>query len=265
MKHINIYFYLIVFCLLFSTGCNIDREDSSSDLVKGVISVSACSSLENQESENMISDNMTKSGNDIVYTIEAWTRGADSFCAMHKVMAGEIDGVADIEIFLVPGQYDFLFWADYGENYYNSSNLKAVSLSQMPYETGNNRDAFAGVIENVVWDGNASLNVILTRPLSKLSICNTNVFNDSAPVSVEYHGLYTRYNVLTGEVSALNENLEVLPPDIIIGSDIVMEDYVFVPEYGQDISMKVSVGSVAKEIENIPLKPNYKTNVRATF
>ena len=59
----------------------------------------------------------------LTYTFEAWTKDAKPRCVLHKTANGTLDEAA-IEIALVPGTYDFLFWADYGKGTYATDNLR---------------------------------------------------------------------------------------------------------------------------------------------
>ena len=94
------------------------------------------------------SDVFTRVAGDAVlaYTFEAWTRDANPRCVLHKTVTGTLTE-AVFEIALIPGNYDFLFWADFGKGYYNTSDLRQISFDGIPYMSGSDRDAFACALE----------------------------------------------------------------------------------------------------------------------
>ena len=79
---------------------------------------------------------------------------------LHETVTGTLTEAA-FEIALIPGNYDFLFWADYGKGAYTTDNLRQVSLVRTPYTPGNDRDAFACVLANVRWNGGNGVGAII--------------------------------------------------------------------------------------------------------
>ena len=100
--------------------------------VGGTISVRSQGELsgEPRSASSVRVDAVTRSAGDasLTYTFEAWTRDSAPRCVLHKTVAGTFTE-ALFDIALVPGNYDFLFWADYGEGYYETSDLREVGLS----------------------------------------------------------------------------------------------------------------------------------------
>ena len=209
---------------------------------------------------------VTKAGDDatLSYTLEAWTRDASPRCVLHKTVQGTFSG-AEFDIALVPGEYDLLFWADHGTGHYTTSNLRQVSIAELPYVPGDDRDAFACARQSVKWDGGTLGSITLTRPLAKLDMRNNEGFNTAKQVSVTYGGLLTRYDVLTGKASFPRESVTVAFPETTAGSDAIGEDFLFVPSEGHNISLSMTVGVETKTLDILPLEPNHKTNVTATF
>lgn len=260
--------FFLFFILPFLTGCNKEVETlPEPSPVGGILSVRSQAALSNepQSTAEIPGKATTRAAGDaaLTYTFEAWTRDANPRCVLHKTAGGTLTEAA-IEIMLVPGSYDFLFWADYGLGHYNTSDLRQVTLAGAPYVPGNDRDAFACVLKGVDWNGGNGVGATLTRPLAKLTMQNTTPFTDAKVVSVEYRSIPTRYNVLTGETSA-PQTMILAFPNTTAGSVTVGEDFLFVPSGGQNAALTMTVSGVTKTLDVLQLEPNHKTNVTATF
>ena len=258
--------YLFFIPFLFA-GCSQETSPlPEPSPVGGILSVRSQAALSNepQGAAEIPGKATTRAAGDVLtYTFEAWTRDANPRCVLHKTVTGTFSEAA-FEIALVPGSYDFLFWADYGKGHYNTADLRQVSLAGAPYMPGGDRDAFAGKLENVHWNGGNGIGTTLTRPLARLTMQNTTPFTDAKAVSVEYRGIPTRYDVLSGEAS---DPRTVTPtfPNTAAGSVTVGEDFLFVPSDGQNAALAMTVGGVTKTLDALQLEPNYQTNVTATF
>ena len=210
----------------------------------------------------------------LVYTFEAWTCDANPRRVMHKTTTGTLSTAA-IEITLVPGDYYFLFWADYDKGEYTTEDLRQVidnrhnsnigqGNSSMPvFESV--RDAFAAV-ERVAWKGGESA-VTLRRPMAKLNIKNTDPFTTAdKAVSVTYRNVPTRYDVLTGLTSEPVQEITYSFPTTAAGSAMVGEDFLFVPSQdATPVGLVITVGGVTRELGVLPLQSNYRTVVTARF
>lgn len=259
-------FFLFSVLPLFS-GCSKETAPMPEPSpVGGIISVRPQAALSNepQGAAEIQNKTTTRAADDVAltYTFEAWTREAEPRCVLHKTAGGTLTEAA-IEIALIPGDYDFLFWADYGPDHYNTSDLRKVSFTGN-YTPGNTRDAFAGRLENVRWNGGNSFGATLTRPLAKLTMRNAAPFSSEKTVEVQYRGVPTRYDVLTGETSG-QQTMAVAFPNASSGSALVGEDFLFVPSDGQNVAIAMTVSGVIKTLDALKLKPNYKTNITATF
>ena len=82
--------------------------------VGGVIYLHSESVLKNEPAAKAATRGATAAEQTLTYTFEAWTKDANPRCVLHKTANGTLAAAA-IEIALVPGTYDFLFWADYGK------------------------------------------------------------------------------------------------------------------------------------------------------
>lgn len=251
----NILVLLLLF--IFFTGCNEDSKESLAP-VGGVISLSSRWGLENEpEAKSRV-----RANTNMKYVLEAWSRGVNSQCVLHEEFPGLSDGVA-MEIMLIPGDYDFLFWADYDQGYYKTENLRAVEISTVAYTSGE-RDAFAGVQRNVTWTTGTNLDVTLLRPLAKLVMQNKTPFTEENAVVVTYHDVPTQYDVSTG-TSSVPQEITITYSNTESGKNIIGEDFLFIPSNGQLSKLETKVGDVRKSIDNLPLKKNYKTIVTARF
>ena len=189
------------------TGCSEETEPTPGLApVGGVISLRSESLLKNEPAAKAATHSETAAGQRLTYTFEAWTKDANPRCALHKTANGTFDEAA-IEIALVPGTYDFLFWADYGTGAYTTADLRQIKIAMTSgstpatYAPGSERDAFACVLPDVQWNGGNGVSATLKRPLAKLTMRNKEAFNtgDKA-VSVTYRNVPTRYDVQRGTV-----------------------------------------------------------------
>lgn len=252
---------------LVLAGCDREpQEMPEPSPVGGTISVRSQGELsgEPRSASSVRVDAVTRSAGDasLTYTFEAWTRDSAPRCVLHKTVAGTFTE-ALFDIALVPGNYDFLFWADYGEGYYETSDLREVGLSATTYAPGSTRDAFSCALGNVRWEGGNGITATLSRPLARLTVRNAVPFSGVKAVSVEYGGVPTRYDVLTGAASA-PQTLVLVFPNTSAGSALVGEDFLFVPS-DRSVALSVTVGGVVKTLDALQLKPNHRTNVTATF
>ena len=253
-----------LFLILLLAGCGKEPETASvSEPLGGTVSVRPQSELENESDAGSEAVSKAAAGEPLFYTFEAWTCDVAPRCVLHETVTGTLAEAA-FEIALVPGVYDFLFWADYGRGCYNTSDLRRVSLASEEYVPGNGRDAFAGSLEKVAWNGGNGFGITLTRPLAKLILRNTGTFGGAKPVSVTYSDLSTCYDVLTGEASDPKTVVAVFPPTVA-GDPLVGEDFLFMPAAEQSIGLSVTVGETLKTLDALQLEANYKTNVTATF
>lgn len=195
------------------------------------------------------------------------------------------NGIATIKLELVNNQnFTILFWAQVRNNgIYDVDDLTNVTIAQDLDANQLNYAAFSGVdfIENGAIP--VAKTVELHRPIAQLNIATTpqslNAFDnpvvlDQSKVTVK--GLSTSFDVAAqsaGETSATalytydwalvpNSTLEVAGNPY----QYVAMNYVgFAPEAGTNIVaeywIKTSEGEITNSVNNVPVKPNYRTNL----
>ncbi len=201
------------------------------------------------------------------------------------------NGVATIEIEFVNDQnFTVLFWAHTKDNgVYNVENLTNVTITSSDVANNVNAQAFVGrdFVRDCVSDNNGK--VTLVRPVSQLNIATTPeslVFEaetgetGSTVVlegsSVKVTGLATSYNIATlsafGATATEYEYTETAVPNDVLTVNgksytYVAMNYVgFAPEMGtSDVTVSYVIntteGNIDNEILNVPVKPNYRTNI----
>ena len=263
--------FTLFLALVILAGCSTEIESFlETEPVSGVISLYSDEGLENESQTPRVSRTAVSAEESLTYTFEAWTRDSNPECVLHKTVNGTLTGAA-IEIRLVPGNYDFLFWADYGKAYYTTDNLRHVGAimnnenGALTYTPGKQRDAFACVKSNVNWNGGNGLSVKLSRPVAKLMIKNNKQFIEAGKkVSAIYRNVPTEYDVLTGKAS-VPETVELTFPQTTAGTEIAGEDFIFVPSEGYSIDLTIEVGDVKKYLDVLTVKPNFMTCVTAAW
>ena len=262
MKQNLLYITIILLSIAFTRCCYDSHEDTASTPVKGSISVNTQNDLNNLPAPEA---SLTKAnGETLEYTLEVWTRDDNPRRILQKTAEGDISG-ASFNIALIPGSYDMLFWADYDQGHYITSDLRKVELAEVPYQTDKSRDAFACVCKNITWDGNSINGIVLKRPLAKLNILNSQPCTDAENVSVTYQTIYTSYDVMTQTAANILQNVTVSFDQTTPGSQNIAEDFLFSDADETSASFSVNVGSETKTIGDIPLRTNYRTNVTADF
>ena len=123
-------FYLFLIPILW-IGCSKETQPEPSP-VGGTISVRSQGELSNepQGAAEIPGKATTRTAGDVLtYTFEAWTRDGEPRRVLHKTANGTLREAA-FEIALIPGNYDFLFWADYGKDAYTTDNLRQVIATE---------------------------------------------------------------------------------------------------------------------------------------
>ena len=197
---------------------------------------------------------------------------------------------ATFNVRLVTSQtYDFVFWADVcGEggikadkHYQTTNGLQNISLLGTYAGNDESRDAFTGVLLNKQVTGAFNEAVALTRPFGQLNIKTTDL--ESIPTdrtalvpaaaSLAFKGVYTGFNAhtgaVTGDLAALSYSEKAA---VVDDNGALTMDYLFAPKEGQLLTnMVLTMNNVAgekitdKELSNIPVQRNYKTNVTGSM
>lgn len=260
MKKISI---LLMIGLTVLSGCQEELQELQLP-VNGVIQIQPETCLENASASGTRAE--TEANTSLTYTFEAWTCDATPRLAAREVKEGTASQV-QMNIRLIPGKYNFLFWANQDASCYDSNNLRTVKINQKDYTPGSSRDAFAGVQPNVDWNQNTSLTIRLKRPLAKLKVLNKTAFPTTGEqVTFTYQNLPTQYDVLTGKTS---QPVTLTKPisKTVAGSTLAGEDFLFVPAEHSNaaVGLTVMVGNVSKSLNELKLKTNYKTKVTASL
>ena len=195
----------------------------------------------------------------------------------------------DLELEFVKDQkFQVLFWAQKPNvGAYNTVDLRAVSLNSTTL-TANVDDyaAFAGYdyVTNCV--SHKEGKVTLVRPISQIQVGtdaaglvlgtdgSNKVDISLTSSSMLVKGLPTTYNVANGEVSETEQDVEYTVSAVPAGTftanskkyTYVAQNYVaFAASLGTtvevDFSVTTSEGDVQHTVSNVPLKPNYRTNI----
>ena len=171
--------------------------------------------------------------------------------------------------------YTILFWANkkgIGDEVFDRSDLREVKIKSS-LSNKDDRDAFCGMDQLVNYDAATGRTVTLTRPFAQLNIAtlvSTTAGYDMAPKKsyVKVTNVPTVFNVLTSEASGDAEvefDWASVPEGKKVNDkyDLVAMNYVLVPESNVYVYYEIETanGTVKNSVDNVPLKPNYRTNI----
>jgi len=170
--------------------------------------------------------------------------------------------------------YTILFWANkkgVTEDVFGRDDLRKVEIKSS-LSNNNDRDAFYGMDQLVNYDGAVSRTVTLTRPFAQLNVAtlvSKTAGYDMTPLKsyVKVTKVPTVFNVLTSEATGDGEvvfDWADVPTDKKVDKyDLVAMNYVLVPEANVEVYYQIETknGTVNNTVGNVPLKPNYRTNI----
>lgn len=274
MKNKVIY---AVFAAIFPlVGCTQSGGSGSSpELVEGTVGISVPAEVK------AATDDETG----VRYIMQAWTvgeNGASGELAFEYVWTGRTVGEGLNEpVRMIPGVYNILFWADRDEDgsgdIYNAkdlNNVRVVGLQsgasgtgENSYVSGDERDAFCGVLRNYSFTAGAAMDISLSRPLAKVVVANASNISSSRNVSLEItRGLPLGYDVLTEQPLTDNigeQSLTITYETTTAGSTAILTDYFFPPVPSAPIEGTLNVGTAEQTLSlgTEDIVANYTTNI----
>lgn len=218
--------------------------------------------------------------------VETFTEGDNNL--LYHNTAEIVNGVATIELEFVNDQnFTVLFWAHVADNkVYDVDDLTKVTITSP--DVANNVDAQAFVGRDFVKDcvSDAQGKVTLHRPVSQLNIGTTMASLTGSPVpfedsielngsTVKVTGLATTFNIAkmcaTGDLATeYTYEDQTVPAGNLTVANVdyayVAMNYVgFAANVGSTVKVSYVIntteGDIDNVIENVPVKPNYRTNI----
>ncbi len=168
---------------------------------------------------------------------------------------------------LNPGKYTCLFWADYGSENYDATDLKAIA-AKVNDAADANAEAFYAKQGITVTSG-ATVNVTLHRAVAQVILRETATLLKGT-MTVGYNK-YQNFNVSTGIASnEASVTKTINMPSDVFGSAAEPAEVcsIFIlansEEYLTDFKVKYKDGE-EKTISNVPIQANCKTNLNGSF
>ena len=274
MKNKVIY---AVFAAIFPlVGCTQSGSSGGSpELVEGTVGISVPAEVKAA----------TDDATEVRYIMQAWTvgeNGTSGELAFEYVWPGRTVGEGVNEpVRMIPGVYNILFWADRDADgsgdVYNAedlNNVRVVGLRSGGFGTGENsyvsgdeRDAFCGVLRNYSFTAGAAMDITLSRPLAKVVVANASDISSSLDVSLEITGgLPLGYDVLTEQPLTDNigeQSLTITYETTTDGSTAILTDYFFPPVSSAPIEGTLKVGAAEQTLSlgSEDIVANYTTNI----
>lgn len=226
--------------------------------------------------------------NELVYEVyrtvgEEVTSFTDADNLLYHRTAPIVNGVAEFSLEFVNDQnFTVLFWAHQKDNgVYDVRDLKSVKVASAAVANTHSTAAFTGidfVKECVSVKGG---NVKLVRPVGQLRIATTpeSLRMDNTVITVtrssaKVYGLSTTFNVAEQEAGDATFDVEYTEADrpegtVKVGTEdypLLAMNYIgFIPTVGANVKvdyvLQTSEGIIDYTVENVPVKPNYRTNI----
>ena len=222
---------------------------------------------------------------------------AEAYVAGKGILAGHFEKSiqagtlhTSITMDLVPSQeFDLVFWADCGEEYYDASSLRKVTQAGGSHR-GNDYalDAFCACLKGVLPEDLVEEVVVLRRPLAQINFVATDVLDQKlynvpldgyAPKEIEVKystPVPVAYDVLESkgvDMQTVSWSAPVLEYDPAGSEALLAVDYLFVEtaektlvDIGSFTATLVEGDKVASsDITNVPYQRNYRTFIRGEF
>lgn len=274
MKNKVIY---AVFAAIFPLiGCTQSGGSGSSpELVEGTVGISVPAEVKTA----------TDDATEVRYIMQAWTvgeNGTSGKLAFEYVWPGRTVGEGVKEpVRMIPGVYNILFWADRDADgsgdVYNAEDLNNVRVVGLQsggsgtgkniYVSGDERDAFCGVLRNYSFTAGKAMYITLSRPLAKVVVANASAISSSQKVSLKITGgLPLGYDVLTEQPLTDNigeQSLTITYETTTAGSTAILTDYFFPPVSSAPIEGTLKVGTAEQTLSlgSEDIVANYTTNI----
>ena len=257
-------------------GCTqFGSSGGSPELVEGTVGISVPAEVKAATDDNT----------QVRYIMQAWTvgeNGASGELAFEYVWTGRTVGEGVNEpVRMIPGVYNILFWADRDANgsgdIYNAkdlNNVRVVGLQsggsgtgENSYVSGDERDAFCGVLRNYSFTAGAAMDITLSRPLAKVVVANASDISSPQSVSLEITGgLPLGYDVLTEQPLTDNigeQSLTITYETTTAVSTAILTDYFFPPVPSAPIEGTLKVGEAEQTLSlgSEDIVANYTTSI----
>ena len=274
----NKVIYAVLAAMFPLVGCTQSGSSGGSpELVEGTVGISVPAEVKAATDDNT----------QVRYIMQAWTvgeNGASGELAFEYVWTGRTVGKGVNEpVRMIPGVYNILFWADRdadrdaddGGTVYDARNLNNVRVVGLQsggsgtgeniYVSGDERDAFCGVLNGKEFKAGTSLNIMLERPLARVVVTNATELTSAMTVSLTATGIPTGYNVLTGEslTESAAGDLTITYPNAVSNQSEIFTDYFFPPVTDFTISGTLTVGNQTQQLilTSDDIVANYTTNI----
>ncbi len=272
----NKVIYAVLAAMFPLVGCTQSGSSGGSpELVEGTVGISVPAEVKTATDDNT----------QVRYIMQAWTvgeNGASGELAFEYVWTGRTVGKGLNEpVRMIPGVYNILFWADRDEDgggdIYNAedlNNVRVVGLQsggsgtgENSYVSGDERDAFCGVLRNHSFTAGAAMDITLSRPLAKVVVTNASVLSSSPSVFLTVTGgLPLGYDVLKGQPLTDNTAAQSLTIDYgeaTSGNTAILTDYFFPPVSSAPIEGTLNVGAAEQTLSlgSEDIVANYTTNI----
>lgn len=254
----NKVIYAVLAAIFPLIGCTQSGGSGSSpELVVGMVGISVPAEVK------VATDDATE----VRYIMQAWTvgeNGTSGELAFEYVWTGRTVGEGLNEpVRMIPGVYNILFWADRDADgsgdVYNAedlNNVRVVGLQsggsgtgKNSYVSGDERDAFCGVLRNYRFTAGAAMVITLSRPLAKVVVANASAIPPSQDVFLEITGgLPLGYDVLNGQPLTGEQSLTIEYETTTEGSTAILTDYFFPPVSSAPIEGTLKVGTAKQTL-----------------
>ena len=269
----NKVIYAVLAAMFPLVGCTqFGSSGGSPELVEGTVGISVPAEVKAATDDNT----------HVRYIMQAWTvgeNGASGELAFEYVWTGRTVGEGLNEpVRMIPGVYNILFWADRDADgsgdVYNAedlNNVRVVGLQsggsgtgENSYVSGDERDAFCGVLRTYSFTAGAAMDITLSRPLAKVVVANASDISSPQSVSLKITGgLPLGYDVLNGQPLTGEQSLTIAYGTTTDGSTAILTDYFFPPVSSAPIEGTLKVGAAEQTLSlgSEDIVANYTTNI----